>query len=367
MQNTEKPPKVQNDTKNDTARKFVKTAAANLYRGPLGQYFMHAKICGNLVRKSLKTTSFEIAKVKLRKLHADETERLAKVKEHGEIGDGTFGSLAADWLKRSEEAVDIKPNTKRYRRQCLAAILKSWPELSAMRTEAVSRSQCLDWAAGYRKKYSSTRHNGSIDILKALFEIAVERGVRLDNPADKLAKAPVKQKELHLPSVKDFAAMLANMDGHGARHRASITVRFLAFTGMRITEAGLMTPDWIDGKEIRIPGAVTKNGKERRVPIIAELEPLLKKLLSEHESGPLLPARNPQKCLKFVCKTLGLSKLTPHDLRHLFITRCIESGVDVKTIATWVGHQDGGALILKTYAHLRNEHSVAMAAKVKFM
>ena len=32
----------------------------------------------------------------------------------------------------------------------------------------------------------------------------------------------------------------------------------------------------------------------------------------------------------------------------------------------WLGHKNGGALAMKTYGHLRNEHSQAMAQKVKF-
>jgi integrase len=66
------------------------------------------------------------------------------------------------------------------------------------------------------------------------------------------------------------------------------------------------------------------------------------------------------------CKAIGISRLTHHDLRHLFATRCIESGVDIPTVSRWLGHKDGGALAMKTYGHLRNEHSQAMAQKVKF-
>jgi len=39
----------------------------------------------------------------------------------------------------------------------------------------------------------------------------------------------------------------------------------------------------------------------------------------------------------------------------------IERGVDVKTIAQWQGHKDGGLLILKTYSHVRPVHSQRMA------
>jgi site-specific recombinase XerD len=63
---------------------------------------------------------------------------------------------------------------------------------------------------------------------------------------------------------------------------------------------------------------------------------------------------------------MGIKRLTHHDLRHLFATICIESGVDIPTVAKWLGHKDGCVLALKTYGHLRNEHSQAMAKKVKF-
>jgi len=53
-------------------------------------------------------------------------------------------------------------------------------------------------------------------------------------------------------------------------------------------------------------------------------------------------------------------------LRHLFATRCIESGVDIPTVSRWLGHKDGGALAMKTYGHLRDLHSTTMAQKVVF-
>jgi site-specific recombinase XerD len=45
----------------------------------------------------------------------------------------------------------------------------------------------------------------------------------------------------------------------------------------------------------------------------------------------------------------------------MFITRAIERGVDVKVIAEWQGHKDGGKLILDTYSHVNPTHSQRMA------
>jgi hypothetical protein len=48
----------------------------------------------------------------------------------------------------------------------------------------------------------------------------------------------------------------------------------------------------------------------------------------------------------------------------MFITRCIELGIDVKVIAEWQGHSDGGKLILSTYSHVSNAHADEMAKKL---
>jgi site-specific recombinase XerD len=45
----------------------------------------------------------------------------------------------------------------------------------------------------------------------------------------------------------------------------------------------------------------------------------------------------------------------------MFVSRAIERGVDVKVVAQWQGHRDGGVLILQTYSHVRSEHSQRMA------
>jgi hypothetical protein len=46
----------------------------------------------------------------------------------------------------------------------------------------------------------------------------------------------------------------------------------------------------------------------------------------------------------------------------MFITRALEKGIDVKVIAQWQRHKDGGKLILDTYSHVSETHVVSMAA-----
>ena len=41
-------------------------------------------------------------------------------------------------------------------------------------------------------------------------------------------------------------------------------------------------------------------------------------------------------------------------------------GVNTPTFSKWLGHKDGGALAMKVYGHLRQEHSFAQIKRVSF-
>ena len=76
--------------------------------------------------------------------------------------------------------------------------------------------------------------------------------------------------------------------------------------------------------------------------------------------------RECQKAMDRAAEIVGMKRITHHDLRHFFATRCIESGVDIPTVSSWLGHADGGALAMRVYSHLRDQHSTAIAARVTF-
>jgi len=97
---------------------------------------------------------------------------------------------------------------------------------------------------------------------------------------------------------------------------------------------------------------------------------LLERLQAENLTAqPFQPVMNVRECQKAMDRAAGkikMARITHHDLRHLFATLCIESGVDIPTVSRWLGHKDGGALAMKVYGHLRDQHSVNMAQKVTF-
>lgn len=102
--------------------------------------------------------------------------------------------------------------------------------------------------------------------------------------------------------------------------------------------------------------------------MIPELEEMLRELRAERpkesSSAPVMRVFECQNSMPHAAQKIGMKRITHHDLRHLFATICIESGVDIPTVSRWLGHKDGGALCMKTYGHLRHEHSLAQAQRV---
>lgn len=342
--------------------KWAKSRTANLIRYiPSGVYFMSAKVGGRHVRRSLRTTSEEIARSKLR-------DRLAAERVAGGVADagGTFEELGRAYIE-TLRGKGRATRTVEYAEECLRAIGTSFKEVTSDGVRLVNRDQVFRWAAVARKRYSAPRFNGLLGTLRAVFSRAVQSGFRLDNPAAGIERARVGITAPRLPSVSSFQTLLKRLDSNPQAEAAAVVVRLLAFTGLRINEARNLEPGDVDFSRGFIHARKTKGGIPRHVPIIAECEPVLKLLISKHPGPPfgLLPIDSPRKALNTACKKAGI-EMTPHDLRHLFATRCLEAGVDVPTVANWLGHKDGGALLLKRYSHLRDQHSAQMAKKVTF-
>lgn len=152
-------------------------------------------------------------------------------------------------------------------------------------------------------------------------------------------------------------------------------MRGLAFTGCRKGEAAEIR--WRDldfaAGEIVVRGDAetgTKNWTVRRLPMLPDACALFGRMRSERADGSpnekVFRVNEAQNAINSAVGKLALARITHHDLRHLFATICIESGVDIPTVSRWLGHKDGGSLAMKTYRHLRREHSVAQALKVSF-
>jgi integrase len=353
------------------------TTVQNLIRyRPSGTYFARFKVGGKLVRQGLETAVFSVAKQRLPDKIRDYRSRHESVKAfaHGKM---TVGDATEVYLRKVRANASLKPRSKDYREMMIDFIKRSWPALMETDVRKITDRDCENWLTKYQQQYAPTVVNNSIGTLRTVFDEAISTGARFNNPADGLSRVKVRQKRLALPSREEFLRFVDEIRAAGARQSKDCAnlVRFLAYSGVRIGEAKYVT--WGDAnfarRELHIrgdPETATKNGETRYVPMIPELEQMLTELRSaradESTTATVMRVFECQNSMTHAAAKIGMKRITHHDLRHLFATICIESGVDIPTVSRWLGHKDGGALCMKTYGHLRQDHSFAQARRVSF-
>jgi hypothetical protein len=93
------------------------------------------------------------------------------------------------------------------------------------------------------------------------------------------------------------------------------------------------------------------------VPVYPDLKPFLQRLHAKHPASPnastrIFKMRSARKALRNACERLGFPAFTPRSIRAYLIRRLWQAKIDIKLIAKWQGHSDGGKLILNTYTEV---------------
>jgi integrase len=171
------------------------------------------------------------------------------------------------------------------------------------------------------------------------------------------------------PTREEFDAIVADLRSQSSNgHGAEDTADFVALSGfLGLGQAEL---SGIERQHINLtPGTIEvfrrKTRQSFKIPIYPEARPIIQRRLAAMPLEPrsrMLPHNNCKKGLAAACKRIGLPNFEPRSLRRFFITSALLVGVDIATVASWQGHKDRGALILKTYnAAIGLKHSLQMA------
>jgi len=346
---------------------------------PSGTYYVRARVDGRQVRRTTGTTAFAEAKRRLPGI-------LTAIRDHQppEVTQASRQAAAraeAPWLpavfvyrRRLASDPTLSQRTVKYRHDCLSAIARTWPGIERATLDEFTEDAVLQWASWVSQKFSPQFYNNIVGTAKRVFELVQEAcGGPLTNPFSAAKRLGVKPGELHLPEPAQWAAFVKFIDEHPAGGEASKLIRLLAYAGLRISEAALVRWsdfDWERGT-LRVHGAKGRASSSacdtRRVPIIGELRAFFEPQAAGQAADDLVcRVSDIRYWFRMAAKKLDFPHLSHHDLRHLFATRCIESGVDIPTVSRWLGHKDGGVLAMRVYGHLREDHSIAAAAKVTF-
>jgi integrase len=266
----------------------------------------------------------------------------------------TVAQALARWLLLA--VIDKKPNTIHYYREVVSSIRCHWKDCLDKPADSITSVELTEFVTRV-SRYSPSRFNAMVFALRTFIPAA--KALR----TKKLKRFDTTK----VPTPKQFEALIAVLDG-AARGHAGLVIRFLSLTGLRIGEAGSLTWNDVKPECIMLPASVTKNGRPRSVPLVEGVQPVLdslRRIAAESGSNQVLPQQGCYRAVRYACDLLSLPRVSHHAFRHYFTTRSIEAGVDVATVAKVLGHQDGGALLLRNYCHILDEHVATQMAKVK--
>jgi hypothetical protein len=126
-------------------RKFTKTwqrtRTQNLIRHKSGGYYARPFAGGKEVWRSLRTSHFSVAEAKLAEFLKEHRQRRSN--GNGEVSPKmTFGQAAAIHVRNLDDNLNIKPRTREYWREVLAALVKSWPRLNETEIRKIRQADC---------------------------------------------------------------------------------------------------------------------------------------------------------------------------------------------------------------------------------
>jgi integrase len=344
----------------------LKRVGECLYRNANKAYFALIKVSGKQIKRSLKTDDPAIAKRRLAELRS-KAQRL-----HGSAKQNIrFGELADVWLETIKPS--LKPKSWDRRR---VAIVGLRPFFNGTTMKSLGYSQIDDWHRRRGVNLSPRSYNIELESLKMLLRYACERGILLDNYAEKYKRRKQSKNVPDIPSRNDFFKLVTGLRASpkAVASGAADMVEFLAYSGTRVGEAREVSFCDInfDKRMLLITGGElgTKNNEQRTIPLFPDLRKLFQRMFEENPNrkpnSKLFPILSPRGAMRNACERMGLQNFTVHSLRHFFASNAIECGINFKVIADWLGHSDGGVLVARTYSHLRSEFGAEMAEKMSF-
>lgn len=254
------------------------------------------------------------------------------------------------------------------------------------------------------RKYSNAVISKIWILINKTFQIANSRrkipfNIMLDETLTKpISKIPEKKIEALTIDEENKLINVLNKQEYNHKYRDIILLQL--YTGMRIGEVLALSKDCIDFKNNTITiyrtltqddnyhvimGQHTKtykktngvdNGK-RTFPMNNNVKGIIDKILEnkissingllfwDNQKQSFITPNEINSYLSRINKKYCIaSSLHSHKLRHTFITRCVENGINFKVLQTVVGHVDGSSITYNTYTSVSNDFMAQELSKI---
>lgn len=292
--------------------------------------------------------------------------RLIAGVEKREVKQPTFKEVYDDWIILYKDTV--KPST--YARTVDAFRLHILPDFSNNLIDKITIKHCQDWVN--KKSKEIVKYKEYSNYIKRLFNFAIGRGYRKDNPCTALIYPKMtakKGKSIDFIWSKKELEIFLNVMEKDYSIKWYAFFRLLAYTGMRRGE--ILALEWSDfditkrnltiskSRKRVLDGEVTgdtKTGKERNIVIDLETIKILmqwrqtqlkvqgrQKIMFTNSKQTYMLLNHPNKILQAVTKKYDLPKIDIHRFRHIHTSMLIEANPNEGAIAAVMdrlGHAD---------------------------
>ena len=283
----------------------------------------------------------------------------------------TLGDLAAQYLE--QYAAHHKRLTSiRDDRHMIEKIVV--PKLGKLRVKSIGKKDIESLHAAL--KATPYRANRALALLSKMFTLAVQWGLRADNPARGVPRFHEDRRERWL-SEEEVHRFFNALDNY-ADQSAANALRLLLLTGAR--EGEVLKADWTQFDLKRgiwtKPSHHTKQKKIEHVPLSGAAIALLNGMKPKGSSGPLFAGTNGKSRSTLrrpwvqACKVAGLAEVFEvkgkkrvltryrpsvriHDLRHTYASHLVSAGTSLQIVGKLLGHTQPQTTA--RYAHVADE------------
>ena len=284
------------------------------------------------------------------------------------------GEWSRQWL-----AGQVQPSTlRRYEGLPRVQVLPNWERVPL---SAVAHADVAAWVVSLSSEgLAGSTVRQAHRVLSRVLSLAVRDGRLLRNPAEGVPLPRARRSEKRFLSHEQVAALAKACGGYG------IVIRTLAYCGLRYGELAALRGGRVDlvRQQLTIAESVTevdglavfgtpKNDQVRSVPVPTSLMHQLAGLTEgkgrhylvfTSPNGRLLRLMNfRRRMFDPAAASVGLTGLTPHELRHTAASLAISAGANVKAVQRLLGHASA-ALTLDIYSGLFDDDLDAVAERL---
>lgn len=188
-----------------------------------------------------------------------------------------------------------------------------------------------------------------LSALAGFYEYAVDEDLIARSPVARVRRPRVSDESPRLGLDKEeIVAFLAAAEASNPRDYALACL--LAFNGLRVSETlALDVEDLGTERGHRTAQLRRKGGKRQAAPLAPRTAEAIDALLMGRRTGPLFETRTgrrmdrhaAKKIVRRLARAAGIEKaVSPHSLRHSFVTAALDAGVPLRDVQDAAGHAD---------------------------